>query len=590
MRVPAWPSLLTAATFVTLVAAATPAHADWPMTGAPITRVQADIQHPFLMASDGAGGAYFAWASITGIASRLTVSGEPAPGWGDGGLRFGGPTSRNVLNVADGAGGCYFLFNAKDCVAHCGVDPAQRRVLRLGPDGSRSPSWPEGGIAVAELWGPVGVGASDAGDTRAIPDGDGGLVIGWGQHVDGRSGPVELRLQRMDSLGTRLWGRSGLRIRQASLAFPRVALASAGRGAAIAAWVDERLPHLFAQRVSPAGQSEWDAEGVALAADSVGFDSPPLAVSDGAGGAIIAWCGAVGSDRGIFAVRVDGRGRLPWRRPVCVARAAAGLDGLQLLGSVGGDAILVWRDPRVAGRETVHVQRIGNRGRLEWGRGVVVSDAPSHKDYVAAATDAFGGAYIAWGDTRPEGEVYASHLDGCGGLVRGWDRDGTPICPPVAALWQVSLVAVGRGDALLAWSDERLPTSGLPFRVTQAARLLPFGPHTRVGGAPARSSVARASELPTSTQETSRFALHGASPNPGRMGVQVRLSLPDATPTTLAPYDIAGRKLWSRDVGALGAGEHSVPIANGAWLPPGTYFARLTSGAASAHTNIVIRR
>lgn len=590
MRSPAGPSLLILATCVTLVAAATPAQADWPVTGAPITRVQADVQHPFLMASDGAGGAYFAWASVTGIASRLTVGGEPAAGWGDGGLRFGGPTSKSILNVADGAGGCYFLFNAKDCVAHCGVDPAQRRVLRLGPNASRDASWPEGGIAVAELWGPVGVGASDAGDTRAMPDGEGGLVIGWGQHVDGRSGPVELRLQRMDSLGTRLWGGSGLRIRQASVVFPRVALAPASRGAVIAAWIDERPPYLFAQRVSPAGQCQWAPEGVALAADSIGFASAPLAVSDGEGGAIIAWFGVAGSDSGIFAVRVDGRGRLSWRRPSCVARAATGLDGLRLLGSAGGDAILVWRDARDPGRETVHAQRIGDRGRLEWGRGVVVSDAPSHKDYVAAASDAFGGAYIAWGDTRPEGEVYASHLDAHGGLVRGWDRDGTPICPPVAALWQVELVADGRGNALLAWSDERLPTSGLPFRVTQAARLLPFGPHTRVGDAPARSSVARASELATSTQGTPRFALHGASPNPGRMGVQVRFSLPDASPATLDLHDIAGRKLWSRDVGALGAGEHSVPIANGAWLPPGTYFARLTSGAATEHTNIVIRR
>ena len=103
------------------------------------------------MASDGAGGALFSWASITDIASHITVGGEQAAGWGDGGLRFGGLNSYNIRNVADGAGGCYFVFNAKDCVAHCGVDPSQRRVLRLGPDGKPSASWPKRGLATETI-------------------------------------------------------------------------------------------------------------------------------------------------------------------------------------------------------------------------------------------------------------------------------------------------------------------------------------------------------------------------------------------------------------------------------------------------------
>lgn len=570
---------LLAALLVASTAWATVARADWPATGAPITRVLRDVQYPFTMAPDGAGGAYFAWLSITDVASRLTVEGEPAAGWADEGLRFGGPTSHNIRNVSDGAGGCYFVFNSKDCYAHCGADPSQRRVLRLGPDGSRSSSWPEPGVAVAKLWGPVGVGGGDAGRTDAIPDGKGGLLVGWGQHIGHRTGPVQLRVQRMDSLGTRLWGDSGVAVRPPSAVFPRVALVADGHGGAITAWTDERPPFLYAQRVSSAGGLEWAADGVLLADQPVACLSPPLAVPDGSGGAIFAWFGAVGADSGIFAVRVNAGGHLPWQRPLRVLGATSGIDGIQLVPTRGGDVVVVWRDAREPGSETIHAQRIGHGGRLEWADGVTVCGAPGHRNYVAAATDCRDGAYVAWGDTRPEGEVYATHLDRDGERLRGWDPDGTPVCPQVAPLWQVTLISDDEGNAVLAWTDERLPTSGHNFRVTQATRLLPFGPVTPLDRSTARVPRERAPRLAGAGSESLRFALHGTDPNPGRAGALVRFSLPDASPATLALHDLAGRRLWSREVGTLGAGEHVVRLADGAWLPPGSYFARLTRGA-----------
>jgi hypothetical protein len=583
--------LFVIASSLWLTTPATTAHADWPATGAPITPVQHVNQYPFTMASDGAGGAYFSWADITGIASHVTHEGEQAAGWPDGGLRFGGLNSYNIRNVADGAGGCYFVFNAKDCVAHCGADPSQRRVLRLGPDGTPSASWPERGIAIAELWGPIAFGAGDGGQTDAIPDGKGGLLVGWGQHIGGRRGdPVELRVQRLDPFGTRLWGDSGLVVQPPSPVFPRVALAPDGHGGVIAAWTDERLPFVYAQRVSPTGGLEWGAEGVPLADEPVVCLSRPMAIPDGSGGAIFAWFGAIGPDSGIFAVRVNAGGQLPWRRPLCVLRAASGIDGLQLVAVRGGGAIVVWRDASALGNETIRAQRIGHGGRLEWARGVTVCGAPGHKNYVAAITDSRGGAYVAWGDTRPEGEVYAIHLERDGTRSLGWDPDGTPVCPPVAAVWQVALVSDGEGSAVLAWTDERVPTSGMPFRVTQATRLLPSGPITRLSSIADHSPEGSPPRPANQEAATARFGLHHASPNPGRVGTLIRLSLPDAAPATLALYDLSGRRLWSRDVGALGGGEHAVTLADGAWLPSGTYFASLTGGGRVATVRVTILR
>ena len=75
------------------------------------------------------------------------------------------------------------------------------------------------------------------------------------------------------------------------------------------------------------------------------------------------------------------------------------------------------------------------------------------------------------------------------------------------------------------------------------------------------------------------FALDEVKPNPalGRK-LSVRFTLADREPAELEMLDIAGRRVWSREVGALGAGPHEVSLGVGRALPPGLYLVRLTEG------------
>jgi hypothetical protein len=64
-----------------------------------------------------------------------------------------------------------------------------------------------------------------------------------------------------------------------------------GSGGAIAVWADERsgaVLHIFAQRVNRAGVPQWSTNGIAVSFAAISQFLPQL-VSDGAGGAIIAW-------------------------------------------------------------------------------------------------------------------------------------------------------------------------------------------------------------------------------------------------------------------------------------------------------------
>ncbi len=75
------------------------------------------------------------------------------------------------------------------------------------------------------------------------------------------------------------------------------------------------------------------------------------------------------------------------------------------------------------------------------------------------------------------------------------------------------------------------------------------------------------------------FALEGAQPNPThRARLTVTFALPGASPARLELVDVSGRRVAWREVGALGAGRHTVDLAEGRRVAPGFYILRLTQG------------
>ena len=66
-------------------------------------------------------------------------------------------------------------------------------------------------------------------------------------------------------------------------------------------------------------------------------------------------------------------------------------------------------------------------------------------------------------------------------------------------------------------------------------------------------------------------------PNPSR-SLSVSFALPDARPAVLAVYDVNGREVSRRQVGALGAGRHVVSVGAPGALTPGIYLVHLIRG------------
>ena len=122
-------------------------------------------------------------------------------------------------------------------------------------------------------------------------------------------------------------------------------------------------------------------------------------------------------------------------------------------------------------------------------------------------------------------------------------------------------VAAGPGAAIVGWLDRR---NGYPDIYAQ-----------KIG---VRISV-EVPERPVSSGLS--FGLYGAEPNPGNGILRIAFSLRSDEPATLDVHDVAGRRVFSRDVGEFGPGRHVVTVPARAGLASGIYVVRLVAGCTS---------
>ena len=361
------------------------------------------------------------------------------------------------------------------------------------------------------------------------------------------------------------------------------------------------LTRVQGQYVSAHGRTLWGAEGRTLAQFATSSVSGPIATSDGAQGAIVAWASGQGPALELHATRITRDGGLPWQGGVLL-RSKSGLAwGLQLAPTRDGGAIATWLDAGAWMTSGNYAQRVSHRGRVLWGpMGTPVCTAPGGHSAPVVVSDGRDGAYVAWSDARAAGKLYATHLDPRGHAAAGWAVDGSVISP-----WQdvagyptsqiddgPYLIATGRDEAMVSWdSYQRVLSRNDVISVEQSFAMLltPDGPATSPAGVQRSPSAVEPASLPAPSDGPA-FALYGIHPNPAFSGASVSFALPDAQPAMLELFDVAGRRVWSREVGGLGTGDHAVRLRDGAWSPPGLYLVRLKQGEHVATTRVAIVR
>lgn len=370
----------------------------WPATGTPVVAVDGVQERPIIV-SDAAGGAIVAWmdgrpgASVVDIyAQRVLASGLVDATWPANGLAVSTASEAQAFPVitGDGDGGALIAwYDLRDAVTN-GSDIYAQHVL---VSGVVDPAWPANGRAVCT--------AVDAQVDPAIVTDDSGQ-------------------------------------------------AGSTRGAVIA-WCDSRngVSHVFAQHVLASGAIDpaWPANGRALSSSAL-VESRPIAVADGAGGAVVTWQRLVSPFERLFAQHV----------------------------TAAGDLDPAWPSN---------------------GRALISSN--KEQENAQVAQDGSGGAIVTWDNGN---DVFAQHVLLSGTLDAAYPNDGRVLCDLDLQQAFPMIVATDDAGAIVTWLDDRTGTPDI-----YALQVMNAGPTGVPDHAPPAIAFTPAYPNPARGSLTLRFVL-----------------------------------------------------------------------------------
>ena len=257
---------------------------------------------------------------------------------------------------------------------------------------------------------------------------------------------------------------------------------SDGSGGAIIAWQDFRSGNsydIYAQRVNAAGQVQWTANGASVSAAANDQQYPQL-TSDGQGGAIIVWQDTRnGSDSDIFAQHMSSDGVALWNTDGITISAASGVQDLPQIASDGqGGALIVWQDNRSGDHYEVYAQRVSSSGSTLWtAEGVNLGDLlpyPQSAPHPVIINDDHGGGYVAWEHSENYSVLIRAQRVLSSGTL-SWASGGITVSSKQGPHPQ--LVPDGAGGAIIAWGSTIYAQ-----RLSPTGTLVWGGDGTKLGG------------------------------------------------------------------------------------------------------------
>lgn len=309
----------------------------WAANGVPVTSYP-DNQFEFEAIEDGSGGVVVVWTDMrTGTADiyaqRLDAAGSPV--WTADGVAVctAAGFQEKACAATDGAGGAIFAW----------VDPrgTDLDIFAQRIDAAGSAVWTVNGVEV------VG-SANDQDNPDIVPSLNNGAIVVWeGPGWTGEAGIFGKRVQGADGSDawSNNEGRPLSTSDINSITDP-VAV-SDGSGGIVVAYTSVPFLstyediHMF--RIGPYSfdSVQWDV----AVADNPSRHLDKRIVADGAGGAVVVWMDNRSGNQDIAAQRIDGNGNNDWDTDGVMVRLASGDQILpQVVGDSLGGGIMVWQD------------------------------------------------------------------------------------------------------------------------------------------------------------------------------------------------------------------------------------------------------
>ncbi len=391
--------------------------------------------------SDGTGGAIITWTDqrdgLYEFIYRERIDASGVAVWGGGKVCDVPGAQENSSMASDGAGGALIAWSDYR---------GDGDVYMQHVNSSGAAQWSGGGVSVSAA-------AGTQKTPLLVPDGIGGAVVTW---LDNRGGArYEVYAQRISGAGVTQWTTDGVVVDTGKTLYDPPVIASDGARGGIIAWRDEESG-VDVQRIDSTGTAKWTANGVRVSSNGVQY--APAIASDGAGGAIVAWYdirnGAF--DHNIFAQRFNASGVAQWTtNGVSVCSAVYDQTYPVIISDGSGGAIIAWIDLRSRSTTDIYAQRLNASGSPQWiTDGVAICTATGNQDSPSLVSDSAGGAVVTWTDARTGSTRIYSQKINAGGAVQ-WNDNGIAVCAAVSAKGSPCTTSDNAGGVIAAWYDLR---------------------------------------------------------------------------------------------------------------------------------------
>jgi hypothetical protein len=514
----------------------------WQVNGTPATTAL-DYQEQAGIAPDGRGGAYIAWRDwrsypATGetdiYAQHLTATGDVAAGWPATGLPIctDPALQSNVSLLADDSGGAIIVW--LDARHGDVVDSVAVYAQHVLSDGSLAPGWVTNGVRLVP-------GHTNA---HVAPDQAGGFYVACST-VDQSYFDLEYIVHRFAFTGARApgWPADGVRVCGAADDRTGLRVASDGLGGLLLTWFDYRpspthSSEIYAARVLPDGSLApgWTADGVRVSNDTaVGNEFDPVIAPDGIGSAYVAWEWEYSlSPVLIQHLTANGAVATGWQPFGTQVVTTSGQFNPVVSEDGAGGCVVVWEERGgIGSRIGLFAQHFGPEPPVAVR--VALVSAVAEVDRVSLVWQMLGGGAA---------DVFRRTESGT------WTRIGSP--------------APDGQDRLRFEDRDVFPGERYAYRLGY------------LGAGQEQFSADTWVEVPRELE----LALEGFRPNPAAGTPTVAFSLPQPGAATLEAFDVAGRRVFSRDVGSLGPGRHQLRL-EGERLDTGIFYLRLRQGSGT---------
>lgn len=306
----------------------------------------------------------------------------------------------------------------------------------------------------------------------SIGDGNGGVFYVWMDHRPTPGFPsdnLSLFAQHLDAEGNALWPLPGLAVCQAFGVQSTPVLLLDNQGGIYIIWYDERTSSaqadIYGQHLRADGTlvGGWATDGnpVSLAFGSYPF---PQIVPDGSGGAIAIISESTrNANKGIDTRKIASGGTVT-PDPNLIATEVVPSDDVRDIDFMtaapdgSGGAWIAWRQfvdaPNQYGIYVTRITSAGTRAVGMLTSGTVIAEGFAVLGPPQIASDGSGGAIVSWVDGVTQ-ILYAKRIDSSAATVAGWNDNGTTISTGPVNPVRPEIVVDATNGVYFAWDDLR---------------------------------------------------------------------------------------------------------------------------------------